>query len=579
MSELARPSSLARGDRDLAIRVFIAVLCLVGAFHYSLFTLLRGLSLDSPLSYLGLVPAIAAVLALMLSRPSRSEPDVHDRYVDYIVGIPLLIISLAVMVIVSARLSTFFWLWRIDLLTLPLFVAGAVSLIFGFRTLWRIRFAVAFLWLAWPPPYTLLLDGWLEASTAATLAALGSLVQVIPVAQQLQGGDGSLFSVTHGAESFVLSVASACAGANSSLGFALVGLAFVGIASGGLIQKALWLTAGTILIWSLNLLRILVIFGAGRVWGETVAIETFHPFLGLVGFTVGLLVMVAASPIFGVRLPEANRAERLARSAPHESSRGRALVATRGRNVQRAAVPLAIVVGAALITGVVDAQMRSFELLAHDLGPPRIEASNIATANVGGWLGRRTASYPFVQQYFGKDANWDRYLFTRNQAGLVPAAAAFVTLDVISTSDLSSFSTYGLEACYGFHRYQILEAQRVELAGGVVGRSIVYENPKTGTRWSAVYWEWPVQIAGAQRYERVVLYLMQAPADASAVTSARGSAISRIQLALADALGGSVSGLAEPELVKTRDFLIAFASDLISATGAEKARTNEASSP
>src|SRR5205823_2454472 len=184
----------------------------------------------------------------------------------------------------------------------PLFAAGAISLVFGFRTLWRIRFAIAFLWLAWPPPYTLLLDGWLETSTTATLAALGSLVDVLPVAQQLQGGDGSLFSITHGAESFVLSVASACAGANSSLGFALVGLAFVGVAGGGLIRKSLWLAAGTMLIWSLNLLRILVIFGAGRVWGEGVAIDTLHPFLGLVGFTLGLLVMVAASPSFGVRL-------------------------------------------------------------------------------------------------------------------------------------------------------------------------------------------------------------------------------------------------------------------------------------
>jgi hypothetical protein len=55
--------------------------------------------------------------------------------------------------------------------------------------------------------------------------------------------------------------------------------------------------------------------------------------------------------------------------------------------------------------------------------------------------------------------------------------------------------------------------------------------------------------------------------------------ISRIQLALADALGGSVSGLAEPELVKTRDFLVGFASDLITATGAEKARANDVSSP
>lgn len=561
--------------RAAALRAAAVIIAILVAYHYSLLTLARGLGLDSPLAYLGLVPLIAMLLGLLLARPPDEEPDVHDRYVDYIVGLPLLFASLAVVVIASARLSTFFWLWRLDLLTLPLFAAGAISIVFGFRALWRVRFAVAFLWLAWPPPYTILVDGWLEASTNATLAALGSLLRVMPVAEQLQTGDGSLFSVVNGADSFVVSVASACAGANSTLGFALVGLAFVGVANGGVVRKILWLTAGVMVIWSLNLIRILLVLGAGQAWGEPVAIDTLHPFLGLIAFTIGLFAMLAVAPIFGVRIAEEG-APRFRRS----TERGDALVrrtqaVNPARADKRVVVSLAIVVAAAALTGVVDAEMRSFELLAHDLGPPRIAASSIANAHLGGWSGRQTAGYPWVQRYFGNDASWNRYLFSRKGIELPADDAAFVTLDVISTSDLSSFSTYGLEACYGFHRYQILGAQRVELAGGVVGRSIVYQNPKTGITWSAVYWEWPVKVAGAQRYERVVLYLMQAPTSPNSVSLTRGSVISRIQLALADAVGGSVGGLAEPELIQTRDFLIGFAGDLITATGTEQARARD----
>ena len=47
-----------------------------------------------------------------------------------------------------------FWVWRIDLLTLPFFVVGAVAVIFGVRVLWRQKVAVGFLLLAWPYPYT-----------------------------------------------------------------------------------------------------------------------------------------------------------------------------------------------------------------------------------------------------------------------------------------------------------------------------------------------------------------------------------------------------------------------------------------
>ncbi len=65
-----------------------------------------------------------------------------------------------------------FWVWRIDLLTLPVFVAGAVAIIFGVRVLWRQKLAIGYLFLGWPYPYSSVLLRVLDAFTTATLAAI-----------------------------------------------------------------------------------------------------------------------------------------------------------------------------------------------------------------------------------------------------------------------------------------------------------------------------------------------------------------------------------------------------------------------
>ena len=59
--------------------------------------------------------------------------------------------AVAVNMLLPDKLSAMFWVWRIDLLTLPVFVAGATAIIFGVRVLWRQKLAVSYLFLAWPP--------------------------------------------------------------------------------------------------------------------------------------------------------------------------------------------------------------------------------------------------------------------------------------------------------------------------------------------------------------------------------------------------------------------------------------------
>ena len=42
----------------------------------------------------------------------------------------------------------------------------------------------------------------------------------------------------------------------------------------------------------MNVGRILFIFFAGNLWGESVAVDGLHPYLGLVTFNLGVVVML-----------------------------------------------------------------------------------------------------------------------------------------------------------------------------------------------------------------------------------------------------------------------------------------------
>ena len=150
-------------------------LALVGvtvvAFHYSLISLLQTIGLDTPLAYVGLVPLIAAGLAWINRAPRVSEPAIHDRQLDYIVGLPLVGAATVASLVLPSRIGVMYWVNRIDLLFLPVFVVGATVLLFGVRIAWRQKVALGYLFLGWPWLYTTIFLGALGGFTSLTLAS------------------------------------------------------------------------------------------------------------------------------------------------------------------------------------------------------------------------------------------------------------------------------------------------------------------------------------------------------------------------------------------------------------------------
>src|SRR2546421_2191678 len=143
--ELGRSEEVARTSASLlglVLRASVLAGSTVLAYHDSLATQPGSHSGVIPLLWLVHVPSLVILVVIVLQLTARSDVDIHDRSLDYIIGGGLLGTALLMLCVLPVTLSLFFWIWRLDLLSLPFFVAGAVSITFGIRALWRHRLPI-----------------------------------------------------------------------------------------------------------------------------------------------------------------------------------------------------------------------------------------------------------------------------------------------------------------------------------------------------------------------------------------------------------------------------------------------------
>jgi exosortase len=490
----------------LPIRAVVLVVAVVLAYNYSLQTLLRGITLQTPLGYLALVPLIALALAwARLAREPAPLP-IHDRQIDYIVGTVLLAIAAAIALGAPAAMT--FWLDRVDLLGLPFFVAGLVVLLYGTRRAWALKLPILFLFLAWPVPYAPLVGDGMQAFTDLTVAFVTAVGQLIPVATPTTT-DPTTFVVGEGAKTFLVSIGSACAGVNSLVGFLIVGGAFALAVRGPFVRKTIWLVGGLVIVWLLNVIRIEAIFLVGSAFGQGPAIDVLHPVAGLVVFNLGVLGMLAAMAPMG--LDFAFRAPAPASAPPPPA-------------VTRVRIPAAIAAALALTLGVVNAGYARFETISTDLGQAKLQPFDGSQVAAAGWGATPVGEYDQVKQYFGRDATWERVRYIASRSAALQTNRP-VYVDVIDTADAGALAEFGLVDCYVFHGYRIEANADVDIGYGLRAQLLSYHNPSLDSDWSAIAWQWPISRGERTTYERIVIFLSGGPnatyrgADPAAATS------------------------------------------------------------
>jgi exosortase len=494
------PSFRPIGPRVAAVREFpLRAAALVGlvllAYNYSLITLARGLTLQTPLAYLALVPLIALILGITRLRLEGRGLSIHDRQVDWIVGTTLLVVAGAVLALLPGATSSTFWLQRIDLLTLPIFVAGMITLLFGIRRAWSLKGPIAFLLLAWPVPYTVFLGGAIGAFTELTAQLVAALTRVVPIASA-SPSDDTLFVVGSGAHAFSVSIGSACAGVNGFVGFLLVGTALLYVVRGPLLRRLIWLSAGLALVFLLNVVRIAAILAVGSGFGQAAALEVLHPVAGLIVFNIGVVAMIALVPRFGLRFITMPRAKAEADTNPNP--------------VRRVRPALAFAIGVAAILAVTNAAFARYDPISSGLADARLKSFDVNSMRVSGWSSRYIAAFPMAKQYFGSSGTWDRALYKSGGfAALTSKRPIYV--DVLTTDDPNTFAAYTVENCYRFHGYDITSITTADIGAGVSAQVIDYFNRKTASAWTTLWWEWPYSDGVQTRYERVVFLIGEGP--------------------------------------------------------------------
>ena len=564
----ARVAALFTAERA---KPAIAIALTALAYRTSLRSLLDMLRLDTPLAHLALVPVLSLGLVWFLRRGDPGPP-IHDRQLDWIVGFPLVAGALAMNVVLPVRLEVQYWVWRVDLLTLPLFVAGLISLMWGVRMLWRLRWPVLLLFFAWPYPYSLFVDKWMGRVTDLTISGVLGVLRFLPYADRVPGSSSN-FQITHDGQPFQLSVASACSGANGIVGFGLVGIAFMVIVKGSTWRRGLWLLVGSGLLWMLNVARIIIVFWVARTWGERAAIDGVHPFAGLVVFNVGVAIMVLAMRLFGLSLKFPGGPRRGAHGLPA------APPPIPPSDPRRHWYPVAsgLMAVAALVGGIYNGDLSRYDRVATSTGAPRLASFARSQETPEGWSLAQNDQYDWARQYYGRDSTWIRYMYSNQGTNPDLQASVPVIADVIETSDRAALVNYGVESCYTFHGYSITGRQSVDLGSGVIGGILTWTNPDTELTWTSLYWHWPIASGGKTRYERITLVINQSPSNTFSSPALDTGGLRGLQLDLNDALNGAGGGDLS-SLRDSRQFLVNFARIMVNerAPAADADRTDTA---
>ena len=215
-------------------------------------------------------------------------------------------------------------------------------------------------------------------------------------------------------------------------------------------------------------------------------------------------------------------------------------------------VAIIVVTVTAIVLGISNVGLKTYNLVADASGQPKLEAYIENPRAPEGWSAHRIATYDWAKPLFGDSSVWDRYELNATTGGDLHTATPVIA-DVITTPDLATFSAYGVEACYQFHGYTLADVARVNVGGGITGQAMSYTSQQYGS-WSIVYWIIPVKLDGGTSYQRTVLYVQNDSRGVVVPATAKTTGIYNVAGSLSPSDLGSL---------RNRAFLVAFARQLI----------------
>jgi exosortase len=190
------------------------------------------------------------------------------------------------------------------ILTLPIFTAGLVLLLFNFQTLRQVAFPIAFLFFLIPIPEEILLgaSSILSISSSVISSVIANVLGV-PSTLSTVGQTPTIIITRPDNTLLGFSLDTACSGIYPLIGFIMFGVFVAFIIRDKPWKKATIFLLGIPLMYILNVLRITIVLLMGYHYGEQLALQTFHLFGGLALTVLGtVLLLTVAETVFKIQI-------------------------------------------------------------------------------------------------------------------------------------------------------------------------------------------------------------------------------------------------------------------------------------
>jgi len=283
----------------LALKIATIVVTVLAIFHQDLIMVINDALQSDFMSYILAVPFIFAYLIYrkrkMLTAVIPIENKHQTKDIKYLPTIAGIILSATAVLLYWHGSYTFMPL-EYHMLTLPIFVAGLLLILFNPQTLRQLAFPIAFLVFLVPPPSQILYG------IGATLSVVSSEVSnVIVNALGIQstiiseyGNPIIIITRPDGTPSH-FTVGIACSGIYSLIGFIIFAAFIAYIIRDKPWKKLTLLFLGVPIIYLLNIIRITIILLIGYQFGEETALQTFHILGGWILIFIGTLLLLTIS--------------------------------------------------------------------------------------------------------------------------------------------------------------------------------------------------------------------------------------------------------------------------------------------
>ena len=298
---------LTQGTIALSIKAIVIVSATL-AIYFQDFTIIANEAIQSDLmSYVLVIPFIFAYLIYrkrkMLRATVSFETVNHNRKPTYIGEIVGVLLCLTAFLFYWYGSYTFYPL-EYHVVSLPLFIAGLVLIIFNTKTLKVLAFPITFLLFLMPPPLEIVYAAGATLSTISSEVAYNVLKAIgLPVSLVAQSGTPVIILQKPEALPITFAIDVACAGIYSLIGFTIFAVFVSYIARGSTWKKVTVFLAGIPLIYALNITRIIITVLIGNQYGMEAAMQAFHLLGGWALIFIGTLILLTISEkLFKIQL-------------------------------------------------------------------------------------------------------------------------------------------------------------------------------------------------------------------------------------------------------------------------------------